>query len=151
MIKFREGYHFVIRPSGCWEWIRAKSSAGYGQIRINWKLHYAHRLMFRAAGNAIPAGGCVCHSCDNRACVNPDHLWLGTHRANMGDAAVKQRVHPGEKNGRAKLSDNDALRVRALRRSGYSVGNLAAHFRVSFITIKRVIARQTFRHLESQI
>lgn len=77
--------------TGCWDWTRALSKEGYARTRLQGKYEYGHRVSYRVFTGEIPKGMCVCHSCDNPKCINPKHLWLGTHQDNMADRDRKKR------------------------------------------------------------
>ena len=80
-----------VDDKGCWLWTGSKNSKGYGQIFLNKKLIKAHRLSYEVFKEPIPDGFHVCHSCDISNCINPDHLWVGTHTDNMRDMSSKGR------------------------------------------------------------
>lgn len=82
-------------PGGCWEWTAGLNSAGYGQFS-NWPSapQRAHRVSWEFANGEIPDGLCVLHRCDNRPCVNPAHLFLGTKGDNIRDCFAKGRGNP---------------------------------------------------------
>lgn len=77
--------------TGCLEWIAGKTGCGYGGFRVWGKHHLAHRVAWIAANGSIPNDGCVLHHCDNPACVNIDHLFVGGARANCTDMVSKGR------------------------------------------------------------
>lgn len=86
------------KHSDCWIWSAAIDTCGYGIIGLNSKTIHAHRMSWMLKNDkVIPDGMCVCHTCDNPPCVNPDHLFLGSHRDNRDDAIRKGRWPKGHK------------------------------------------------------
>lgn len=83
------------KGNGCWPWIGRLSHVGYGQIKQHYRTRHAHRVSYELNVGPIPEGMLVCHRCDNRQCVNPDHLWLGTFGDNNRDRNAKGRQRGG--------------------------------------------------------
>ena len=91
----------IITESGCWIWLQHLNAYGYGAITVDKKVVGAHRVAYQEFIGSIPESMCVCHECDIPACINPNHLFLGTHADNMKDKADKGRIS-GIKNPRSK-------------------------------------------------
>lgn len=91
VVMARLGKRIAMGVSGCHEWTGCVGRHGYGRTMHENRDWVVHRLVWSVLKGPIPEGLCVCHSCDNRKCVNVEHLWLGTHEDNMRDMAVKGR------------------------------------------------------------
>lgn len=129
--------------SDCIEWEGAINSTGYGSVRVGGKTVGAHRLAYERAYGPIPDdvpgyhGMCVMHTCDNRRCVNPEHLKLGTHQDNMTDMYSKGRrpAPAGERNPSVKLTQEQ---VDYIRSSNKSLRALAAELGVTYGHIGKI-------------
>lgn len=119
--------------SGCWLWTASITDAGYGTLSIGRKLWGAHRLSFMVFSHleTLPDHLVVRHSCDNRACVNPDHLLAGTPADNSRDAVKRDRMERGSKRYNAKLRESDIPDIRLLLASSTPVAEIARQFSVS--------------------
>lgn len=134
----------VIRglPTLCWIWNGVITHHGYGQIRINGIPTLAHRLSYELHHHPIPEGFWVLHICDNRKCVNPNHLYLGTSIENNRDARERSRYPVGLAHHQSKLTP-DA--VQAIRSSTDTHTNLGRRFGVSRVTIANVRKGKVWR------
>jgi hypothetical protein len=105
----------VSKSDGCWIWIGTLKENGYGVLSIRRRNVYAHRLSFKIAGNALTDDAVLCHRCDNRRCVRPDHLFPGTTKDNSDDKVSKDRHFKpkGERNGQSILTIAQVEQIRA--------------------------------------
>ena len=126
----------------CWEWLGSKDKDGYG--KFGGKTERTHRIAYRLANGEITQGLCVCHSCDNRSCCNPAHLWLGTNQENTADKIAKGRNHKGDRVLTAKLTTDE---VRAIRSLNVSQDKIAAVFGIAQTQVSRIIRREAWAHV----
>lgn len=139
---------FAVDPSGCWLWTAAKFKSGYGTIRDeNRKGLTASRASWLIHRGEIPAGMYVCHRCDVRSCVNPDHLFLATNNENMQDMVAKGRQAQGERSGRHKLTAEHVTQARADHSAGQSGSALARKLGVSTSVMSRILRGLAWRSL----
>lgn len=124
----------------CWEWTGGRFRPGYGQVHRDGRPHHAHRLAYELVHGAPATDACVCHRCDHRLCVRPDHLWLGTNAENTADKMQKgrHRVSRGEQHPMAKLGPDDVAAIRRLRAEGATGRSVAARFNVSPATVSLI-------------
>ena len=108
---------------------------------------YAHRFAYERAHGSIPNGLDVCHRCDNRLCVNVDHLFVGTRAENMADARAKGRTTVGEKHRRAKLTNESVREIRAMRDRGLKLREIAGSFAISIAQVHNIVIRKHWGHL----
>ncbi len=137
----------------CWRWYDAGiTSNGYGNFSIRGVDFRAHRVAYLIATGNDPGLLCVCHACDNRACVNPAHLFLGTQSENLRDAVSKGRFAPegmkGEANPRAKLTDEIVIEIRK-RYASENIGpkRLARNYGVAHSLVQRIVNGNAWPHL----
>lgn len=132
--------------TGCWLWLGSVNHKGYGLVSQWWLgQHFrAHRLSYLMFRGAFPSDLWVLHKCDTPACVNPDHLFLGTSQDNVDDRNQKGRTARGSSSGRAKLTEQDVISIRA---SALPVKDIAATYKVTYSTIAQVISGRRWGHV----
>jgi hypothetical protein len=133
---------FGVTETGCFEVIsHIAGSSGYPSMRVEGKSELIHRHIWEECFGFIPEGMFVCHRCDNRICINPEHLFLGTQGDNLIDMSLKGRSTRGEKDAMSKLSAIDVKDIRSRYTPGDSVnGNnaMAREYGMSQAQISRI-------------
>lgn len=141
---------YTVSENGCWEWTGTIGNHGYGWFYSNYSgCHWqslAHRASWEMHNGSI-GNLDVLHKCDNTKCVNPDHLFLGTHADNMQDCSAKNRFNDrsGINNARAILNPEKAFEIRWLAASGWRQKKLAEQYGVSLPTIQKVLSREIWK------
>lgn len=133
----------------CWLWTGA-TDKGYGMVRVDKVLHQAHRKAWEYATGSHPGSMCVLHCCDNRLCVNPEHLHLGTRIQNNLEAKIRGRFpdRKGTAGTASKITEFDALIARALFRAGAPLQHIRKKLGLSRSATARLLKCQTWRHIE---
>lgn len=154
--------YIPVTESGCWLWVGNSRHDGYGIMSLGrgGSREYAHRVSWKLHRSEVPEGFNVCHHCDVPACVNPEHLFIGSQADNLADMTNKGRRKaegaPGERNCNAKLSAENVAWIRRVYADGrgrdaclsggrYSGRQLAKHFGVHIRTISRIIREVSWR------
>jgi hypothetical protein len=130
-------------PSGCWLWKGSKTQQGYGRFTIARQRYMAHRVaLILYKGRVAQPNEMVCHTCDTPACVNPDHLWIGTAKSNAEDMSAKGRqvTHPGEAHWAARLTAGQVVAIRETFAEGRAtMRSLASLYGVCSSDIKLIV------------
>ena len=147
----RESFFSKIKKDpngGCWEWLGSRDRKGYGTCY--WpkgkNSFRAHRASWLLSGGEIPAGMIICHKCDNRACVNPDHLYCGTPKDNNRDMVERRRCF-GEIQGSSKLKTHQVIYIKKLWETGMTMTMIAEKFELNPSTVHLIIRGKRWRHL----
>jgi hypothetical protein len=141
----------ITTPDECWEWTARKDKDGYGLFtdkstgRGPWR---ANRYAYTMENGEIPSGMLVCHRCDNPACVNPAHLWIGSIKDNNRDKVLKGRGAIGEMNGNSKMSELDVRAVREMKKEGIPALLLADWYGMSWHRMAKIMNGFSWQHIK---
>jgi hypothetical protein len=149
LLKDRILSKILIDQKGCWNWTDHLEVRGYGRATYNGKTYPAHRLSYMCFEKKIPKGLLVCHKCDNRRCVNPEHLYLGTHHDNSLDRGKRnlKSFQRGESHGNCKFSDAIILEVRKKHSEGQSRSQISKIYNIKYSAVCKIIRRESWNHI----
>lgn len=136
-----------VDASGCWNWILRLNDDGYGKKTLDGKKRSAHVIVWILFNGDLPKGKCVLHKCDNRRCVNPDHLFVGTQLDNIQDMKEKGRARKGVTHFWAKINPAIVANMRSDRASGQTFKSIAEKYGVDEKTAWHAIKGRTWRHV----
>jgi len=136
-----------IPESGCWIWMSSLNPGGYGKTGIGrGSCLSAHRVSYEQKFGPIPKDKFALHTCDIKCCVNPDHIFIGNQKENMADKVHKNRQAKGEKHGRHKLTEKQAMEIKF---STNPPIDLAKKFNCSITTIRQIKSGLYWKHLRN--
>lgn len=133
------------RGDDCWLWLGGSRGEGYGAFKLNGKVIDAHRISFFIKNEYLPI--VVRHSCDNRRCVNPDHLLPGDYKDNSRDAVERGQQARGERVGTSKLSPENVIDIRQRVRRGETQTSISELYGVSRRAISHIVKGATWAHV----
>lgn len=133
-------------PQECWPWQGCRNRKGYGEFNAP-GFRLAHRFSYISQYGPIPDGMLVCHKCDNPACVNPDHLFVGTPKNNSEDMTSKGRQSCGEAHPDSVLTASQVAEIRQRSAQDEPQILLAKEFGVSKATISSIVNHHRWKHL----
>lgn len=138
---------FVDRSAGeaaCWPWMGTLSHDGYGLFCVKRKWRKASRVALKFSGANVPDDMCVCHTCDNRRCCNPAHMFLGTNADNTADKVAKGRQSRG--GAVSKLTADQVRIMRTDAASGLTHAALSRQYGISRPSVSAIVRRKTWKH-----
>ena len=137
------------KSGDCWNWNGSRTTQGYGRTHFLSKTVMAHRVAYELYNpGPIDPTLLVCHKCDNPACVNPEHLFLGTGLENQQDMTYKKRGRIGAKNGHSKTTEDVVIKIRKeYAQGGVFQKTLGAKYGLSQLTISNIVTGRTWKHI----
>lgn len=150
IIEFWKKVAITTDDDKCWLWTGAIGTTGYGNVSLNGKFTNSHRVAWSYPDYAIPEGMYVCHTCDNRACCNPKHLWIGTPQDNTLDCVSKNRTNKptGEDCSWCKVPNSLIPEIRErYSNGGVTQLELSKEYNVSKSTIGDIVNMKTHKNV----
>ena len=140
----------IITDTGCWNWTKGRNSRGRATVKIKGSMQYVSRVSYLIFNMKAIGDFYVLHKCDNPACINPDHLWLGDQFDNMRDMVSKGRNadNSGESNPFSKLSEKDIDGIKSMVQSGHTLAATALKYGISYPHVSRIIKKVAWSHNE---
>jgi hypothetical protein len=151
---FEKYFDPIVIHDACWLWKGCRDKDGYGKLTVmrpSGKSSYrpvgAHRISWEIHFGEIPEGMLVLHRCDTPRCVNPAHLFLGTPNDNMQDKVKKKRHSFGTKNGIAKLTESDVIKILSGEKTWTRARELALELGVTPENVSMIMHRKSWKHM----
>lgn len=151
--KFKSLIGDPVWPRDCWPWLGTIGQNGYGHFNINRVPNMAHRIAYQLLVSPIGKRLIICHDCDRRDCVNPHHLFMGTHQDNMNDMLSKNRgtlSYPGEKSGRASITELQALKIIELSAKKHTISQIAEIMNTTYDVVYPIVKGLNWKHLTTK-
>ena len=141
-------FEFYINEDGCFICTsHAMDLDGYPLVKRNQKMNRVSRYIYEECFGPISEGFVIRHKCDNRHCINPEHLEEGTHKQNSLDMVKRNRQAKGSKNGSAKLTESDVKEIRHLKEKGLRLTDLSNKFGVSVTNVCDIVNKRSWKHV----
>jgi predicted nucleic acid-binding Zn ribbon protein len=137
----------VIKKDGCWGWSASLDKNGYPMIFAGHTKVKGHRVSYEIFKGEIPKGFCVCHSCDNPTCTNPEHLWICTKYENQLDKQKKGRSSKCENHYISKLKNDDAKEIKKMISLGIPCTRIAKKYKVHNMAIYNIKYGKSWKHI----